>query len=162
MVKKKLRHVLLSSLGFGLGGLIAAYLGDFMLFGFGLMGLLGGVALGYSLGLSIPSVIKIALFGGVGLFLGFIIPFFVMLTLWEPPMKFLLTGLLGGGVGGIILGLSFNSKIFVWKLGLGGAIGFGCGMLLLDFFATPFVLAVTGILGGAAIGLALQTLQIKK
>lgn len=77
-VKKKLRCILLPSLGFGLGGLIAGYSGDFLFLGFVLIGLLGGGALGYSLGLSKLSVIKIALYGGTGFFLGFMIPLFII------------------------------------------------------------------------------------
>lgn len=160
--KKKLRHVLLPSLGFGLGGLIAGYSGDFLFLGFAVMGLLGGGALAYSLGLSKLSVIKAALYGGGGFFLGFYITFFVVLNLWEPPISLLFAGFFWGGVGGIMLALSFKSKIAVLKLGLGGAIGFGCGMLFVEFFRMPIMFAVAGIIGGAAIGFTLQTLRIKK
>ena len=148
------------AIGFGFGGVIAGFSGDLMFLGFLLMGLIGSATYGYSEGYkAAKSLIKTALFGGIGFFLGFNIPLFVMLTLWEPPMKFLLTGLFGGGLGGIMIGLSIKNPATAVKLGISGAIGFGLGMSLFEFTKLPHIFALTGLLGGAALGFGSRTLQ---
>jgi hypothetical protein len=162
MGKSKLNDVLLPSIGFGLGGLVAGFSGDFMLLGFLIMGVLGSVTFAFSQGyVQLKPVIKITIFGGIGFLLGFTIPLFVMLTMWEPPLKFLLTGVFGGGLGGIMIGLSIKKPGAVTKLGLGGAVGFGVGMLLFEFINTPLIFAITGLLGGAALGFASRHIPSK-
>jgi hypothetical protein len=155
MDRETLGTILWPAAGFGLGGLLAGFSGDSLLLGFGLMGMLGAAVIAYITGLS-RSMIVITLSGGIGFFLGFTIPLFILLTLWEPPLKFMLTGVMGGGLGATSIAAAMRRKLRVPWLYAYGAVGFGLGMLLFDFYREPLLLGVAGFVGGAVLGFGLR------
>jgi|GEM_PF-5116013 len=144
------RSMIVPALGFGAGGLLAAWSGDSLFLGFLLSGMLGGASLGWLCGIS---PLRLALLGGLGFFIGFQLPLFIVLTLWEPAWQYPFIGLIGGGLGGGLLGWGLNGrKRAIGLLALGGAAGFGVGMLPFEFWRDPLILVAAHLAGGAGVG----------
>ncbi len=144
------------ALGFGLGGIIVGLSGDFMIFAFFLMGVLGSAFLtipAHDLGLTLRS----SILGGTGLFVGFMFPLFVFITIYEPslPPFFygLIMGIIIGLIEGLLLGIAFRSiKYFMilGTIGFGISLGLGMGLreVLRPIFPAFFIIIVMVIAGG--------------
>lgn len=157
------------TLGFGLGGVIVGLSGDYMIYSFIIMGLLGGAFL------TIPArdlklTLLSAVLGAVGFFIGFAVPMFFILTTFEPPFPYLLTGIFMGLVGGLLLGIPFRSiKNFIIFGVIGFGIGFGLTFEVRELFRSvsptlfPVILMViVGIIGGGFLGQAATMAKKKK
>lgn len=167
-------YVMWGIIVFGIGGLITGLLGDNMLLGFAVMGALGGGSLPFLLHQSKKAWLG-TLYGAVGFFLGFVSMFFIFLAIWEPPFPMIFIGLVAGAIGGLSLGASMNSWKGAGYMALGGMIGFGIGMALLEglnalngfqslFSQTSwggFTMMLVGIVGGVGLGLSLEILKKK-
>lgn len=149
----------LGALGFGLGGIIVALAGDYMIFAYLLMGALGSAFL------TIPArnlklTILSSLIGGLSFFIGFSIPMFFFMVIVEPPFKYFFLGLIMGLFAGAMLGFAFrNIKVFaLWGM-VGFGLSYGISFMLLevlrpifpDFFQV-IVLLLAGAIGGAFLG----------
>lgn len=145
------------ALGFGIGGFIVGLSGDYMVFAFLLMGMLGSAFL------TIPAkdvkltVISSA-FGGVGFFIGFAIPLFIDLTIYEFPFTFIVTGLFLGAIVGLLLGILFKSIKKFMSFGIiGCVISFGIIEFLvpsLPSFYQVIAMTVVGVIIGLFLGRA--------
>lgn len=159
---------------FGLGGLITGLLGDNMLLGFAVMGALGGGTLPFLLHTPKKAWLG-TLFGAVGFFIAFVSMFFLFLAIWEPPYPMIFIGLVAGAIGGLSLGASIRSWQGASYMALGGMIGFGIGMALLEglnslngfqslFSQTSwagFTMMIVGMVGGVGLGISLKLLKKK-
>lgn len=119
--------------------------------------------------------VALALLGGVGFSLGslaaVILAFIGLLPASEygatNAMGAVAAGILVGAVGAALLGLSLWDPRKVVLLTLAGAVGFGVGLLAKFFVehalglgvAENLFLAVSGVIGGAALGAALGYLE---
>lgn len=134
------------AIGFGLGGFIAGFGGDYMVQSFLLLGFLGSAFL--AIPTRSPRLILLAgILGGIGFFIGFAVPIFVFLTFFELPFKYLFIGLFMGFTGGLLLGVVFrNFKDFV----LWGTIGFGLSwsiaFSMMEWFRGTFPMVFSGII----------------
>ncbi len=142
--------------GFGVGGAVVGLAGDGMLFAFALMGALGAAALCPILG-DWNRRIFLLLAGSLGFLVGFTVPFFIVLAVWEPPsraLEFGLIGAIGGGLGGAALGAALRSWKTTGWLVLTGAAGFGGGLVLMGqpgLHPVP-VFGIPGMIAGALMG----------
>lgn len=163
-IMKKKRGIEMSyrvygALGFGLGGLIVGFSGDYMIFSFIIMGAIGSAFL------TIPAkntklTFLASILGGIGFFIGFTIPMFISMTIYELPFQFLFIGLFMGLIGGFMLGIGFkNIKDFLLFSTIGFGISFGLGFGLMELWRTLFpnlfsviVMMFAGAIGGAFLG----------
>lgn len=161
------------TLGFGIGGAIGGaiwFAFDAPHLGFAILGALGGTSLCLTRN-NWRATIVAALACAVGFDIGFLLPFFVSLAIWEPVnAQGLFIGGIGGAIGGVSLGLGTKEWKRSWLLTLAGAIGFG---IIVQVFwdilrgLQPHVLwgaitlSIWGIVGGASLGVALGYLERK-
>lgn len=168
------RLVVSGTLGFGIGGAIGGAIWvafDAPHLGFAIFGALGGVSLSLSLA-DWKATILIAVACAVGFDIGFLLPFFISLVIWEPMYgQGLFLGGIGGAIGGVSLGLSMKEWRKTWLLALAGAIGFGIAAqafwdilrgLVPHVLWGAITLAIWGIVGGASLGAALGYLEKRK
>jgi len=160
------RLVVYGIIGFGVGGAIGGAVWvafDAPLLGFAILGALGGVSLSLSLK-DWKATVIIALVCAIGFDIGFLLPFFVSLVIWEPVYgQGLFVGAIGGAIGGLSLGFSTKEWSKAWLLALAGAIGFGItAQVFWDILRGlepqilwgAITLAIWGIVGGASLGAA--------
>lgn len=168
------RLVACGIVGFGGGGAIGGAIWvafDAPHLGFAILGALGGVSLSLNLK-DWKTTFIIALACAIGFDIGFLLPFFVSLVIWEPVYgQGLLVGAMGGAIGGLALGFSTREWSKSWLLALAGAIGFGIAAqafwdilrgLEPQVLWGAITLAVWGIVGGASLGAALGYVEKKK
>jgi len=160
--------------GFGIGGAIggATWVAfDAPHLGFAILGALGGASLSLNQE-DWKRTIIIVLACAIGFDIGFLLPFFVSLVIWEPVFgQGLFVGGIGGAIGGVSLGLGKKEWGNTWILGLAGAIGFGivtqvCWDILRGLEPQvlwgAITLTIWGIVGGASLGAALGYIEKKK
>jgi hypothetical protein len=146
----------LGAAGLGLGGVVVGLAGDVMLFAFALMGALGAASLWTLLG-DWRGRILLLLAGTLGFFIGFTVPFFIVLAVWEPPsraLQFGLIGVIGGALGGAALGGGLRSLKTTGWLALAGAAGFGGGLAAMGQpgFHPVLVFGLPALVTGAGMG----------
>ena len=162
------------ALGFSIGGAIGGILVSLEqpIIGFPIFGAISGVSLGFTLGGWRKAGI-LALACGIGLGIGFMIAFFIVLAVWGPPVRVegLFRGAVGGAFCGVSLGLALRSWGKVGLLALAGAVGFGIAaqfdwnllqvLHVSDATVLGFAikLAIWGIGGGAFLGAVLGYLK---
>lgn len=153
-----LAQAAVAAAGFGLGGAVVGVAGDGMLFAFALMGALGAAALSPIFS-GWKRRIYLVLAGSLGFLVGFALPFFSVLSVWEPPsraLEFGLIGSIGGALGGGALGAVSGSWKTTGWLALTGALGFGIGLSLLGRpgLHPAVVFGVPALAAGALMGFA--------
>ncbi len=153
--------------GFGLGGAIGGAMWvafDAPHLGFAIFGALGGASFGLALKgwrATIISVLSCA----IGFDIGFLLPFFILLIVWEPvyDIQGLFVGGIAGAIGGVSLAIGMKEWKKAWLLALAGAVGFGFAAqatwnilrgLEPQVLWGAITLTIWGILGGAAVGTA--------
>jgi hypothetical protein len=126
-----MNYVIWGIVVFGLTGLLTGFLGDLMLFGFALMGAIGGASLSWFIGerKKIPLGFLV---GTIGFFVGFVAMFFLVLSVWEPPFSLVFIGLFGGAIGGFFLGILFKRFKAMGIMALASGLGFGLGFALIE------------------------------
>ncbi len=100
-MKRMVKFALYGAIGFGVGGAIGGVVWvalDAPQLGFPILGAVGGASLGFSLKDGKRAML-LALAGAIGFGVGFLMGFFIMLTIWEPVH---VEGLFLGAIGGII------------------------------------------------------------
>jgi len=159
------------AVGFGVGGAIGGtvwFALEAPYLGFPIFGAIGGASLGFVLE-SWRKAGILALACAIGLGVGFLTGFFIVLTIWEPVhVEGLFLGVAGGAVSGASLGLALRNWEKAGLLALAGAVGFGIAVQVSwDLFRGPNLvllggvmkLVIWGILGGASLGAALGYLE---
>jgi hypothetical protein len=159
------RCSVLGAVGFGVGGAIAilSTLGPIPL---PFSVLVGGAFGGASLGLALNDWRKVAILALLGA-LGLAIGVFATLTVGS---FFNYSTLPLGALVGVVVGASLGVAFLDWRTVLGlavaGAVGFGVGLLAGDLLRASFPIirgvgsiAVTGVIGGAFLGVALGYLE---
>jgi len=114
----------------------------------------------------------LALACSIGFGVGFLMGFFIVLTIWEPVhVEGLFLGTVGGTLGGASFGLVLRNWGKAGLLALAGAIGFGIAVqafwdllrgLSPQVLWGAITLAIWGIVGGAFLGTALGYLEKRK
>ncbi len=169
-----MRLVILGAVGFGVGGAIS---GPLIMFLPGLVALLltplvGGAVAGASLGLAFKAfrpVVVLAVLGALGLPIGVMAG--LMLGSFFNYSDVAIAAIVGAVVG-TSLGAAFLDWRTILALAVAGAVGFGVGILPADLirFSIPILrqlgeagsYAITGIIGGAALGATLGYLEERK
>lgn len=157
-MNRKTQLMWLPSAGFGIGGIVAVYSGDLLIYGLGMMGFLGGAAVGYARIGTVSSALLSGLYGAVGFFVGFYVSFLLVLDVWEPPLHYFFMGIISGAISGAFIGLSLRQKKAIVRIGLGGALAFGAGLSLLNVVNSPIIFAVSMMIGGGILSLFLKDL----
>ncbi len=146
-----------------------------LFFGFYTKGAFGGTALNLALTSSQRSIKFLSLFSGIGFMIGGLLRFFLPAIftgaggIFSPEVSFgtfLLDGL-EGGIGGTALGLAFRDERKIIGLALAGLLGFGIGWLIANslgsqydwWLQTIIRFTLSGIIGGAALGVSLGYLD---
>ena len=175
VVKARSTHqlVVYGIVGFGVGGAIGGAIWvafDAPHIGFAILGALGGTSLSLNLK-DWKATIIIALACAIGFDIGFLLPFFISLVIWEPVYgQGLFVGCIGGAIGGVSLGFGTKEWSKTWLLAIAGAIGFGiAAQALWDILRGlepqvlwgAITLAIWGIVGGASLGAALGYVEKK-
>ncbi|MFC1905004.1 hypothetical protein ACFLXT_04525 [Chloroflexota bacterium] len=168
------RLVVYGIAGFGAGGTIGGAIWvafDAPHLGFAILGALGGISLSPNLK-DWKATTIIALACAIGFDIGFLLPFFVSLVIWEPVYsQGIFVGGIGGAMGGMSLGFGTKKWSKTWLLALVGAIGFGIAAqafwgilrgLEPQILWGAATLAIWGIVGGASLGAALGYVEKKK
>ena len=160
--------VVYGAAGFGLGGAIGGALWvafDAPHLGFAIFGALGGASFGMAIKSWRATIIGV-LACAIGFDIGFLLPLFILLVIWEPVYG--IQGLFVGGIAGVLGGVSLAIGMKKWKkawlLALAGAFGFGLTAqatwnilrgLEPQVLWGAITLTIWGILGGAALGTAM-------
>lgn len=143
------------AIGFGIGGLIAGFAGDYMILAFIFFGLFGSAVLSLP-ARDIKLTIRSSLFGAIGFFLGFTVPMFVVLGILDLGLTFV--GLIMGFFAGSLLGYAYkNMQPFIYA----GMIGFGIWGLLIDilrpYYTTihpAIIMMIASAIAGTILGYA--------
>src|SRR5215211_4327268 len=179
------RFVLFGAVGVGIGGTVAGAWWPlaFVTRGaaallFILSGAVGGASLGLALG-DRGRTIKLVLLGTLGFTLGGIVALVIAFGFMSGSEEYGARGMMGI-FGGAMVGASLAFAFGGWKrivvLTLAGAVGSGAGVVIGTFalqgmFGEGFLMgtsgtialyAITGIIGGAALGAALGYLESRK
>jgi len=187
----EMRFVILGAVGFGLGGTIVGAVWPLAPRSFeaaGLLFLLSGALGGASLGLALGDrqrTITLALLGILGFTIGGLVALAVAIG-FVPAFGSLSAskdygirgamGVLGGAVVGASLSLAFLDWRRTLALTLAGALGFGVGLIvgvfalqgmfgvgfMVGIWGTVILCALTGIIGGASLGVALGYLEQRR
>lgn len=175
--KEHLRFILLGAGGFGVGGALTGAswsLLPWTIWASALLVVLGGAIGGASLGLALRDrrkVVALALLGAAGFTVGGVVAVVLAFMGLLPSSESGATNAMGAGAAGILvgamgaaaLGLSLRDPRETLLLSLAGAVGFGVGLVAkfsveqaLRLGAVEnMLLAVSGVIGGAALGGAL-------
>ncbi len=146
-----MRFVLFGAVGFGIGSLIP------------IGSMIGGASLGLALNWKdIRKVIILALLGGLGqslaaLVVGINVMVFSGPLVWDYPWRM---AALTGTMVGASLGIGFGDWRRVIALAAAGAVGFGVGGAIAG--GSQFWFLVTGLIGGASLGVALGYLESRR
>lgn len=186
-----MRFVILGAAGFGIGGTIAGAswpLASFTSGASALLFVLSGAVGGASLGLALKDrrkTMSLAVLGIVGFSVGGIVALLVGFGVFAPIPALTgagdygvrgVMGAIGGAVVGGSLGLAFGDGRRIATLAVAGAVGFGAGVIVGAFcvraiFGADFLVgtsgtfmlyALTGAIGGAALGGALGYVENRK
>ena len=162
------------SAGCGIGGAIGGAIWvtfDAPHVGFAILGALGGASFGLALK-NWRATIIVALICAAGFDIGFLLPFFISLVIWEPVYgQGFFVGGIGGAIGGASLGLGIEGWRKSWLVAVAGAIGFGIAAqttwnilrgLEPQVLWGAITLTIWGIIGGASLGAALGYLEKRK
>jgi hypothetical protein len=158
-------------IGFAVGGAIGgavwvAY--ELPHVGFAILGAGGGAALGAVVYDWRKKALLTGILAAVGYDIGFLLAFFILLAVWEPPMAGLFAGVLGGAIGGAFAGINLAGWKRGWWLALASAIGFGLAAWVTwnsmrgaeqQVLAGMLMLAAWGAIGGAFTGFTLGLLK---
>ncbi len=181
--------ILWGAVGFGIGGAVGGIITVYThtgygFFGFPIMGVAGGAALGLTLK-GWRKAGRLARAGAIGFLIGHLFSFGFGMGLGEILVQrqqsvgntlemviFVLMGVILGAVSGASLGLALKDRKGAGLLALAGAVGFGVtepfvlgvlpGLLGQTVLLQVMPLCISGIVGGAALGAALGYVEKMK